>query len=258
MRICPALALVLALVLGCGSPPPPDAPGPRSSKQPSPGTLTVGRHQVRLVVPPGWQHFDQGSQHRLEKGQSHIHLTDLGPVTREGILREIERSRDLFRQDKLDDARESLMHVQLRGAFPSETRWSAVERPWKALLRLGPEVELDSQTIEGTYVEVLAHVDALPARDFETITVAALAELGHGAMRDVAEQRPMVVDGRDAIRVETWDRLSHTARKSHVFVLNDERLLVLWMDLGRFEQMQEAFDALVASLELPPRQGPGS
>ena len=58
----------------------------------------------------------------------------------------------------------------------------------------------------------------------------------------------VAVDGRGALLIDTWDRLNHTQRFRHVFVLNEGNLLLARMELGRFEEMEAAFDDLVASL----------
>jgi hypothetical protein len=47
-------------------------------------------------------------------------------------------------------------------------------------------------------------------------------------------------------------------RKSHVLLIHDGNLLVARMELGRFSEMQSAFDSLVGSLELSGAQDPGS
>ena len=62
-----------------------------------------------------------------------------------------------------------------------------------------------------------------------------------------------MIDGREGMRVETWDRLSHDHRKSYLFVLNEENLLVASMGLGQYSVMQAAFEALAGSLEIHPR-----
>jgi hypothetical protein len=57
------------------------------------------------------------------------------------------------------------------------------------------------------------------------------------------------IDGLPAMRIETWDRLTHDHRESWLFVINRGNLLVLRMEMGRFARMQPAFDAMVNSLE---------
>jgi len=247
----------LATAIGCGSPPSSTASG-QPAEQPSVREIDVGRHPVRLIVPPGWQHYDHGDQQRIEKGLAQITLTDLGPVSREAIRREIERSRQQFSQVNLQDARERLVGLGLREAVSSEEQWKQVEKPWRDLLKLGEKHEVDPLAIEETYLKLLIQVDALPARDLDEIAAAALPRVGHDAMRGIADEHSLVVDGRDALRIETWDRLSHGMRKSYLFIVNDGSLLVMRMELGRYPEMQEAFESVVSSLELPLPQLSGS
>ena len=58
----------------------------------------------------------------------------------------------------------------------------------------------------------------------------------------------MEIYGRPAIRIETWDRLSHDHRQSFLFVLNEENLFLLRMELGKYAEMKPAFEALAGSL----------
>jgi hypothetical protein len=126
----------------------------------------------------------------------------------------------------------------------------------------GLEGDLDPQDVETAYTAVLTQVEMLPTLALPEIVERALPDLDHGAQRDLAEQHPVVIDGRQGLRVDTWDRLSHDHRKSYLFVLNEGNLLVARMELGEFSDMQSAFGALVDSLEIRPRpalnQGRGS
>lgn len=232
-----ALLSGLLLAIGC-APDPPPAPKP----------LTVGVHEVELVVPPGWQHYDHGRQQRFEHGIEQISLTDLGPATPGGLQREITHARELFRRGQREDARAHLAGLRLRSAFPSVQRWESFMGPWRQIRSGGTA---DPEALEQAYTEVLAQVAALPTPDMATIAARALAELGHDERRDVASERAMAVDGRQALLVDTWDRLSHASRKRHVFILNEGNLLVARMELGTFAEMEPAFEALMASLHLP-------
>ena len=93
---------------------------------------------------------------------------------------------------------------------------------------------------------------------WKTPALAALVErifpvVENAAHREIAEQRPVAIDRVPAMRVETWDRLSHDHRQSFLFVLNEGNMLVARMQLGKQAEMQQPFDALVDSLEFHHR-----
>jgi hypothetical protein len=236
-----ALLLGLVLAIGC-------APQP-----PAPTEVTVGAHQVALVVPDGWQHYDHGRQQRFEKGMAKISLADMGPGTREGFKREVEYARELFRRGQIADARDRLGRLQVRRAFPSDERWRVFLESWRVVRGTRRDSHPDSRTVERAYGAILAQISALPDPNLPSIARVMLDEMGHDERHDIAEEEAMAVDRRDALRVDTWDRLSHDFRKRYVFILDGGNILVAWTEFGKFAEMEEAFDALVASLELLER-----
>lgn len=228
-----------AALLGCTGPAPP----------PEPLALKVGVHEVRLVVPPGWQRIDHGREQRFENGQSHISLADMGPATAASFRREIDHARELFRLGQLEDARTLLDELRPRSLFPSEQRWEAFVGAWRKIRRKERDDRpLDPIAIERAYTEVLAEIDALPRPDMTTLAEALLESLGHDDRYDIALREARAIDGNEALLIDTWDRLSHDFRKRYLFVLNEGNLLVARMESGRFPDMEPAFDALVASL----------
>jgi len=247
LSLLPALSATGLLLLGgCADP------------TPEPLSLTIGVHLVELESPPGWEHLDHGREQRFESDSSQISMADLGPVTSDGFVREILQARELYRRGQLDDSRAQLAELRLRPLFPSVQRWRSFTRPWNSirLAGVGHHSE-DPDLVESAYSEVLGEIEALPQPNLPALAISALASLGHEEQRhDVASQEAMAVSGRAALVVDTWDRLSHAQRKSHLFVLNKGNLLVTRMELGRFPEMKPAFDALVASLRvLPPPAG---
>lgn len=72
------------------------------------------------------------------------------------------------------------------------------------------------------------------------------ADLANARLNEAREA--FLNDDPEAARVDTWDRLNHTQRKRHVFILNNGNLLVIGMGLGRFAEMEKVFDTVVASL----------
>jgi hypothetical protein len=214
-----------------------------------PVSVTIGVHEVQLVVPPEWQHYDHGREQRFEIELLRISLADMGPATPEGFHREIVHARELYRLGQLEDARTLLNTLQLRPAFPSKQRWTSFAIPWNKIRRVGlGRASLEPGAVESAFTEVLIEIEALPTRDIASLASVVLERTGHDERRDVAEQRAMAIDGRGALLIDTWDRLNHTQRFRHVVVLNEGNLLLARMELGRFEEMQAAFDDLVASL----------
>ena len=225
---------------------------------PEPQPLTVGLHQLELVVPDGWQHYDHGLQQRFENGTSHITLTDLGPVVPDSLLREIEHAHGLFRQDRSKDARAILYGLSPRSAFPSQQSWETFETPWDTLRRIGGKRPIVVAEVEGAFTRVIAQISALSARDFRTIAVDALEEMFQGAHRQIARREAMAFEGRDALLIDTWDRLTHNTRKRYLFILSQGNLLVARMELGKFSEMEPVFDTLVTTLRLVEPQKAGS
>ena len=233
----------LLLTCGCSAP------------DPDPLPLTIGVHEVQLIVPADWHHFDHGREQRFENGMQHISLADMGPATREGFHREISHARELYRLGQLEDARAHLSTLSLRPAFPSEQRWRSFVIPWNKIRRAGlGRVPLEPSAVESAYTEALAEIDALPTSDMASLAASVLKRIGHDERYDIALQRAMAIDGRGALLIDTWDRLNHTHRRRHVFVLNEGNLLLARMETGRFQEMETTFDDLIATLRFrgPP------
>ena len=76
----------------------------------------------------------------------------------------------------------------------------------------------------------------------------AMAGMGEDDRRETAARRRYRIDGREALAIDTWNRLSHQYRRSYLFVSNERKLLAFWMTLGDFAVMEEAFKGLAASL----------
>jgi hypothetical protein len=99
--------------------------------------------------------------------------------------------------------------------------------------------------------------------DIDTAADSALVLLREDERRGEASRHHWQIDGRDAVTVDTWDRLSHEYRKRFVFVNNERSLLAISMMPGQLEAMEEAFDTLTASLSFvdslvaPGRAGEG-
>lgn len=72
--------------------------------------------------------------------------------------------------------------------------------------------------------------------------------LGENEQRDVASRTEIQVGGRNAVVIDTWDRLSHQWRKRFCFFRAGEPLIAIFTMHGEFEAMEPAFEALLASV----------
>ena len=84
--------------------------------------------------------------------------------------------------------------------------------------------------------------------DIEVGADRALRNLREDERREEATREYRRIDGREAVTVDTWDRVSHEHRKRFLIVVNDRSLLVLHTPQGQFETMAETFAGLAASL----------
>jgi len=218
----------------------PDPPLPTATE------VDVGVHRLAFRVPEGWRHIDRGREQSFRRDIQLISITDMGPIGASGHTRAIEVARELWREGRDDDAHAVLEDLRPGRAFASGAAWLAFQAPW-GLVR-GADPASSSAELEEAYTEVLAQVSNLQSLDLETLADAALADLGHDERREVAESRPAVIDGRDGLRVDTWDRLSHDLRRRQLFVVSDDHLLLARTELGRFSEVKGPFEALVGSL----------
>jgi hypothetical protein len=93
-----------------------------------------------------------------------------------------------------------------------------------------------------------------PPRDLDELIDWGLAELGAeigpDSRREVKSRRPVVLDGREAFDIETWNRLDHTNPQRIFFVKVDGGLLALHTERMAFGDTLAAFDAIRDSLHL--------
>lgn len=229
------VALLPALLAGCGS-------------REAPRAFELGPHRGQLHVPSGWVVLDQGRQWRLRKGDAELVLQDLGAAGPEGIRREVERARELWREGRVDEARWRLRNVRaprelFAAAVDREAFWAA----WAAFLddkaRVVPYPEIDP-----AFSDVLARVDALPPPDLPALSDGGLRMLGHDQRRDVKSRQTLKVGGRDALDVETWNRLSHANPQRFLFIAHDGYLLALYTARQSDATALEAFASVRDSL----------
>ncbi len=230
MRAGVGAVVVAGLILACG-------------RAPEPVTFDIGVHRVSLVVPDGWQHYDHGREHRLETGEGGLVLADLGPVAADGYRTVILEARDLARRGRLEDAKQLLNRPAGELAVGNDSLRTALEECLDAVWRVE-----SLATMEAAFASLLDQLDRLPEPDLATLASVALADFDHGPRRDIERRGRLVLDGRQAYRILTWQRLTHVGRRRHVFVVNHGNLLVIRTAMGPDELLGPAFDAVVRSV----------
>jgi hypothetical protein len=213
--------------------------------------LVVGGHTVRLVVPEGWERIDYGQRQVFRQLEERIVLVDFGPVAGEGYVREIDAVRDLWKSGQRPDARVRLDALQLLpfsfGNRAEYLRVHALLVHAQQVIDQGPETECEWRLT--TLADTIA---ALPDPPLEAFVEYALDRLGPDRRREILPPEPTRIGEREALVVDTWDRLSHTQRRRHTLILNGGRLLVVAIEQGMLESTPPAYAALVQSLEFPP------
>ena len=87
-----------------------------------------------------------------------------------------------------------------------------------------------------------------PPRTLDELIDWGLAQVGHNQRREVKSRRPVMLDGREGMYVETWHRLDHSNPQRLFFVDDDGELLALHTERMAFEDTLAAFDAIRDSL----------
>jgi hypothetical protein len=218
------------LALACGGPP-------------ESVVVDIGVHRVSFIIPEGWQHYHHGREHRLETGDGDLVLTDLGPVAADGYRSVILEARDLTRRGQREEANQLLNGLAEGRAVDDDALRVDLETCLEAVRSDRPPA-----TTEAAFASLLDRLDGLPEPDLAALASVALADLGHGPRRDIERRERLILDGREAHRILTWQRLTHDGRLRHVFVVNRGNLLVIRTAMGRDEVLGPAFDTVVRSL----------
>ena len=229
------VALLLTLLASC-------------DRREAPRAFELGPHRGQVRVPAGWAALDHGRQWRLRKGEAELVLQDLGAAGPQGIRREVERARELWRVGRVDEARWRLRNVPVpRELFPTAVEREAFWAAWSAFLG-DPAMVVPYAEIDPAFRDVLARVDALPPPDLPALADAGLKALGHDQRRDVKSRQALKVSGRDALDVETWNRLSHANPQRFLFIADDGYLLALYTARQADAEALRAFASVRDSL----------
>jgi hypothetical protein len=125
------------------------------------------------------------------------------------------------------------------------------------------ELQVGEQRISVVIPEGWEHLDYgdhhLLRQDLAAIAIRQIGgspstgprRLGEDAQRDIASRTSLQIGDREAVVIDTWDRLSHQWRKRFCFVRGKGPLLAIFMMQGEFEDLQPVFDELIASVVLP-------
>jgi hypothetical protein len=120
--------------------------------------------------------------------------------------------------------------------------WEALDQGQQKRFRKG-EFEI--------VLQYLGPATPLP-RDLDELIDWGLAALGagvgHDQQREVKSRRPITVDGREAMDIETWSRLDHANPQRFLLVRDDGDLLALQTVRMAFADTLAAFDAIRDSL----------
>ena len=211
----------------------------------------VGRHHVRWLPPPGWEQLDHGRQQLFRRDEAQISLVDLGPATREAMIREIRAARELWRAGRKKDA---LARVrELRGPELTYASWQQRAdfwRPWTDAT-YAPD-RMDEAAVETAFD---ALVDGVRKFDEPTEDVRLAYVFGLTADRpdrEIRARNRRAIHGAEWLDVETWSRVSHQDRSRLAFVDDDGCLLALVIDRGQYETTGPAFEAVLQSIEVVP------
>jgi hypothetical protein len=230
-------AIVLAgMVAGCGA---------RNSAE-----YTIGEQRVSVNIPAGWEAFDEGKQIRIHKAPADVVLRDLGAAGPKGYRHEVEQARELWRKGRGDEARARMHRMELpHDQLEARTDGNSFRDAWYGVVEAPKEAAFAE--LSPWFETIVAGIDALPPPDLRAVADASLAKLGHDARRDVKSRITATIDGRDALDVETWNRLSHATPQRLLFVLNDGYLLAFYTGQGADTDAMTAFETMRAGLHFP-------
>jgi hypothetical protein len=222
------------------------------SKPPASRAVQVGRHHLRLTIPPGWEHLDHGRQHLFRVGETELLLEDFGPATREGLVRELHEAEELMRAGRREDAMARVR--RLHGPPLAFLYWKERAEfwsPWTDVTYIRGAA--DDATLAGALRELIRRAEALPDVPIDRVVEHVLARAPQAERWEVARREPREIHGRRWVWIETWDRVSHLYRHRLACLEDDGYLLLLTTRRGLIGQSGGGFDSLLASIEvLPP------
>jgi hypothetical protein len=122
------------------------------------------------------------------------------------------------------------------------TGWEALDQGKQKRFRKG-ELEIVLQNL-GPAKPPPSNLDEL----IDWGLAAVGADVGHDQRREVKSRRTVMLEGREAVDIETWQRLDHTNPQRIFFVDDDGELLALHTERMALADSRAAFDAIRDSL----------
>jgi hypothetical protein len=232
----------LALVAGCA---------PLGCGRPFARNLEVGAHRVRMVPPVGWEVLEHGRQDYFRIGETQLSLTDLGPATPEGMVRELRAARTIWLAGRRKDAfaRVRTLHgPPLR--FASSSQRLEYWRNWYDLTYHGDTV--DSAAIGAAFDGLIQGIDRLPRVAPESMIEYVLETWPDAGRREIARRSQRVLHGHEWTELETWDRVAHMDPRRVAFLDDGGYLLVLAIERGPIEVTAPAFEGVLSTIEAAP------
>lgn len=216
-----------------------------------PQAVLVGRHQLRLVTPKGWEHLDHGRQQLFRVGESELALEDLGPATPEGLANELREAAQLLHDGRRADAmaRVRTLHGLPISLLPWQARadfWA----PWTDVTYV-PDMA-DDATLARALERLIRGAEALPPVSMDQLVEHVLSESHQAGRQEIARKEARDIHGADWVALETWDRVSHMNRQRLACLDAEGYLLTVSTRRGQLEVTGAAFDSLLASIELSP------
>jgi len=211
--------------------------------------VQVGRTSLKLVPLPGWEHLDHGRQHLFRNGETELALTDLGPATPEGLADELRDAEALWLAGRRLDAIAQVRQVQgvPLWCLSREARHDYM-RPWLDVIY---ERDIANRPEVGTAIQALIRkADSLPPPTPSQLMAYALADYSDTDRREIGQRQVRWVNGSEWIAFRTWDRVSHSYRRSYACLEAGGRLLRLSTERGHESQTESAFDSLFTSIQL--------
>ena len=235
--LAPSLALALAALLGCS--------GTKTI------TVDVGSHRVRLTVPKGWEHLEHGRSQILRQGESQIALVDLGPATREGIVREVGAARAMWLSGRRKDAFERVRKIggpSLAYAAPDQV--TGFWRPWWEMKALGDTA--DSATVGAAFDSLAARAVLLPPDSPQAMARFALDRTSNPERHEISRQSRRLLHDISWVDIETWDRVTHLDRRRLALRVNGGNLLVLYIERDPLQVANPVFEEVLLSIQTLP------
>ena len=214
--------------------------------------VRLGEHHLSLRVPEGWRVLSFGREVRVSRGNVVLTLGDLGPAGPEGIQREVERARTLWKNGQLHDAQWVLKTVPV----PDELFRTQVERTtfwadWSEVMGAGEGANPDA--MDEAFERIRADVAALARPDLQVLAGTVLDQIEPKARRDIEVSHPRLVNGREAVVYRTWDRLTHRNPRRVAIVFDGGYALKLDTEAGSILRAGPVFQGLLDSLRFSPQ-----